>query len=145
MAWWLWFVAGVALLGVELFTPGGFFVFFFGIAAIVVGALVGIGLIEADWIEWLAFSLLSIVFLLLFRAPLVARMRMGEGSAVGSERLVGEIATLVEDLEPGGVGKAELRGASWSVRSAAPGPLPRGRRCRVERVEGLTLWVTPEA
>jgi membrane protein implicated in regulation of membrane protease activity len=30
MSWWLWVLAGLALLGAELLAPGGFFVFFFG-------------------------------------------------------------------------------------------------------------------
>jgi membrane protein implicated in regulation of membrane protease activity len=41
------------------------------------------------------------------------------------------------------VGKVELRGSSWSARSARAA-LARGQRCRVERVDGLTLWVRPE-
>ena len=30
MAWWLWLLLGLALLASEVFTPGAFFVFFFG-------------------------------------------------------------------------------------------------------------------
>ena len=54
------------------------------------------------------------------------------------------LATLLEDLPPGAVGKAELRGSGWTVRSVEPKTLAKGARCRVERVEGLTLWIRPE-
>ena len=42
------------------------------------------------------------------------------------------------------VAQAELRGTAWSVRHDGTQPLARGRRCIVERVEGLMLHVRPE-
>ena len=45
---------------------------------------------------------------------------------------------------PDGVGKAEMRGASWTARTAGDATLPKGCQCRVERVEGLTLWLRAE-
>ena len=56
----------------------------------------------------------------------------------------GETALVTEDVAPGGVGKAEMRGTSWTARTSAATLLARGQRCRVERVEGLTLWLRPE-
>ena len=56
MAWWLWLLVGLALLGVEMLTPGGFFTIFFGVAAIVVGVLSRFGLAGPPWMQWLLFS-----------------------------------------------------------------------------------------
>ena len=56
----------------------------------------------------------------------------------------GERALVTEDVAPGGVGKAEMRGASWTARTAGAVVLARGYRCIVERVEGLTLWLRAE-
>ena len=53
------------------------------------------------------------------------------------------MGTLLEDLAPGAIAKAELRGTSWNVRSTHPNPIPSGARCPVQRVEGLTLWIGP--
>ena len=39
MQWWIWVVAAVALLAVELLTPGGFYFLFFGVGALAAGAL----------------------------------------------------------------------------------------------------------
>ena len=144
MAWWIWILLGLGLLALEMLTPGGFFVFFFGLAALVVGAAVGGGLGGPDWLQWLLFSVLSIGSVFLFRGRLVAALKAREGGTVGVETLVGEVATLADDLAPGGVGKAELRGTAWNVRAEEPRPLQRGQRCRVQRVEGLTLWVKAE-
>ena len=55
--------------------------------------------------------------------------------------LAGEDAVVLEDVAPGSVGKAELRGTTWSARSTSLGALVKGQRCKVERVEGLTLWI----
>jgi membrane protein implicated in regulation of membrane protease activity len=132
---------GAALLVVELMMPGSFFVLFFGIGAIVVGALVGLGTIGEPWVEWLLFSVVSVGSLVGFRQRLLARLQQSRTSTVGTETIVGASATLLDDLEPGAVGRAELRGSVWSVRSHADVRLERGRRCQVERVDGLTLWV----
>jgi membrane protein implicated in regulation of membrane protease activity len=142
MSWWVWLIVGLGLLGFEMLTPGGFFVLFFGLGALVVGALAGLGLTEPLLLQWLLFSLLSVGSLLLFRRRLLAWLQSPEGAAVGT--LVGDVAVLLDDLPPGAVGKAELRGTAWSVRHDGTETLPRGRRCRVERVDGLMLSVRPE-
>jgi inner membrane protein len=43
------------------------------------------------------------------------------------------------------VGKAEMRGTSWNTRNIGDQPLARGQRCRVERVEGLMIFVRAES
>jgi membrane protein implicated in regulation of membrane protease activity len=143
MSWWLWMLFGAALLAVEIMIPGSFFVLFFGIGAIVVGALAGLGVVAEPWVEWLLFSVFSVVSLLVFRGRLLARFQKSRASTVGTETFVGESATLLDDLEPGGVGRAELRGTVWTVRSRESQRLARGAHCRVESVDGLTLWVRP--
>jgi len=140
MVWWLWLLLGLGLLAVEAATPGGFVALFFGIGAIVVGVLTAAGLADAAWLQWILFSALSVVSLALLRGPLRARLQL-RGNVAAVDSLVGEEAVVIEELAAGGVGKVELRGSSWSARAAGEGPLPKGYRGRVERVEGLTLWV----
>lgn len=144
MPWWLWILVGAVLLAAEMAMPGGFFALFFGVAAILVGLLVRLHLVHSAWVEWLLFSLLSIASLLLVRDWVVAHLGGNEGPGGVDDSMIGEAAILTEDLDPGGVGRAELRGTTWTVRASGSGSLRRGDRCRVERVEGLTLWVTPD-
>jgi hypothetical protein len=141
MPWWSWMLFGAALLGVEIMVPGSFFVLFFGVGALLVGALVGLGLGGEAWLQWLLFSAFSVLSLLAFRSRLLARFQRSRASSVGTETFVGETATLLDDLAPGAVGKAELRGSVWTVRSRDAQALRRGQLCRVENVDGLTLWV----
>jgi hypothetical protein len=142
MAWWIWVLGGLALLVIEVATPGGFFAVFFAIGAILVGAAKALGWNAPAWVEWLLFTLLSVVSLVLFRRPLMQRFNLASGKPV--DRFEGEAAVVTEDVAPGAVGKAELRGTTWSARTAGDVPLARGLRCRVERVEGLTLWLRAE-
>lgn len=144
MAWWIWILAGLALLALELLTPGGFFVLFFGLGAIAVGVLVAADVAGPLWAQCLWFSALSIGSLVLLRSRLRQLLQGAVGQGVGVETLVGEVAMLSDDLEPGAVGKAELRGTTWSVRNAGADRLHRGQRCRVRRVDGLMLWIAAE-
>jgi inner membrane protein len=108
-----------------------------------VGILAGLGLAGPAWMEWLLFSVVSVLTLAVFRRPLLARTR-GQGSAPVIDGVVGEVAVPLEDLAPGAVGKVELRGTTWTAQNDGPIALARGRRCRVTRVDGLTLGVVAE-
>jgi membrane protein implicated in regulation of membrane protease activity len=144
MAWWMWATAGLLLLGAELFVPVDFFVFFLGVAALGVSGAAAVGLVTTTSGQLLLFSVLAVLAMVGLRGPLVARLRRTQDMGVGVETLVGELAVLLAPLAPGDVAKAELRGTTWTVRSEHGEPLPAGRRCRVQRVEGLVLWVRPE-
>jgi inner membrane protein len=144
MTWWYWLVLGLLLLGAEMLAAGGFYLLFLGLAAIVVGAVTGFGFMEPTWIQWLSFSILSIVFVVVLRPQLIRRSKTQVHTSENVDTLVGETAILLQDLSPGTVGKAELRGAVWSVRNSGQTPLTKGQRSRVVRVDGLTLLIKPE-
>lgn len=143
MIWWLWVLVGLGLLAFEMALPGGFFALFFGVGALLVGALVALDAGGPAWMQWLLFSVLSIGALVTLRRPLQARLNLG-GSRRPVDSLVGERAVALEDLAPGGLGKAELRGTSWTARNRGSVALSKGQRCIVEKVDGLMLLVRPE-
>ena len=144
MIWWYWLLLGLLLLGAEMMTPGGFYILFFGLAALVVGAIAGTGLIESDSAQWLLFTGIAIVSLLVFRGPLLARMKASEIQHPDVDSMMGEIAIPVDTLAAGAVGKVELRGTTWSARNAGPTPLTKGQRSKVTGMDGLTLLITVE-
>ena len=145
MVFWHWLAAGLLLSVIELLTPGGFFILFFGLSALLVGALMGIGLPLPLWLQLLLFSVLASVSLVLFRDKLVKRLqRRSEGERHEPDDLRNEGAVALGDIPQGDVGKVELRGSAWSARNDFEGPIASGQRCRVTRVDGLTLWVRPE-
>lgn len=142
MIWWYWIFLGLALAGAEMLSPGGFYLLFFGIASIIVGALAGLEVVTAAWLQWLLFSGLAVLSLLLLRGPLLRMTQSRPAQEMDS--MVGETAVLREDLPPGHTGKAELRGSTWSARNIGTVPLSSGQRATVAKVEGLTIFVTPE-
>jgi len=143
MAWWLWVLAGLALVALEMITPGGFFAIFFAISALLLGVLTRLGWAGPEWMQWLLFSVLSILGLLVFRKPLMKALKLG-GTGRVVDAMTGESAVVLEDVPAEGVGKAEMRGSAWSARSVGGEPLAKGQRCLVKRIDGLTLWLKAE-
>lgn len=144
MLWWYWLLLGLGFLGLETLTPGGFYFLFLGVAALIVGGLSLARVAGPEWAQWALFSVVSVLLLAVARKPLLAQTRPKPGHDGRRPELVGESATLLEDLAPGALGKAELRGTTWSARNGDETALTSGQRCRVHRVDGLTLWVRAE-
>ena len=142
MDWWIWLLIGLLLLLAELVTPGGFYIIFFGVGALFVGVLAGFEVAGPAWFQYILFSVVSVVALWLFRERLLQMTRPHSSDAV--DNLIGETAVLLEDLSVNGIGKAEMRGTAWNTRNIGDKPLARGQRCKVERIEGLTLFVRAE-
>jgi membrane protein implicated in regulation of membrane protease activity len=142
MSWWHWLVLGLILVLLEMAASGGFYVIFFGVAAIVISGLHLFDLAGPIWFQLLLFSLLSVGALLFFRAPLLRLMQ--PDSPADRDSPVGDIAIPQEDIAPGAVGRAELRGTVWSARNLGSAVLARGQRCRVVQVDRLMLFLEPE-
>ena len=143
MEWWHWLLLGLVLVALEMAAAGGFYVIFFGIAALAIGTLHLFRLEGPVWWQFLLFSVLSVSSLLIFRGPVMRRMRL-DAPGTDVDSLVGEVAVPLEDIAPGAVGRAELRGAVWSARNGAALGLVRGQRCTVVRVEQLMIHLEPE-
>ena len=144
MVWWYWMVLGLALLGAEMTTPGGFYILFFGLSALVVGTLAGLDMVEAAWLQWLLFSMIAVGSLLIFRGRLLSRLRDNRRGDADIDSMVGEVAIPLETLAVGATGKAELRGTTWSAKNVGTRSFSKGQRGKVTKVEGLTLWIVAE-
>ena len=143
MEWWIWILLGLLLLLAELVTPGGFYILFFGIGAVIVGILVVHDISGSTWVQFLLFSIVSLLSLWLFREKLLELTRAPSPDRV--DTLVGETAVALEDISINGIGKTEMRGTPWNTRNLSDRPLVRGERCKVEKVEGLTIFVRAES
>jgi membrane protein implicated in regulation of membrane protease activity len=140
---WHWLLLGLLLIAAELGVAGGFYILFFGVGALVVGGLALFNLAGGTSMQVLLFSVVSIVSLLLFRNRLLRRFQ-SEPPRPPVDALIGEIATVTEDLGPGAIGRVELRGTVWTARNVSDRNLLRGLRCRVVGIDGLTVNVRPE-
>jgi membrane protein implicated in regulation of membrane protease activity len=140
MAWWIWVLIGLFLLALEAATPGGFFFAFFGLSGLLVGGLVALGWGGAPAIQWLLFTGLALVALVVLRGPLKAKLNV-DGKHKPVDQLSDQEAVALDEMPPGGIGKVELRGSAWSARNGGEAAIAKGQRCRVDKVDGLTLWV----
>jgi len=138
IAWWYWICLGLFLLLFEAITPGGFFLLFIGIAAIIVGIL-ALSVYTA-WIQITLFAVLSAVLIVTLRNPMVKRVRKTTREADQPE-LIGETARAVEMIGAGKDGKIELRGSIWHARNSDSSDLPENAACTITAREGIHLVV----
>lgn len=146
MPWWVWIIFGLALLGAELMV-GTFYLFFLGLAALVVGLIVVFGLVPGDgllWLESLLFLVFSTILVLALRRPMMGKFKLHDDKR-DLDSITGEAIVVGELIAPGAIGRVEMRGTQWSAKNVGSVPLAVGQRCRIERTEGLTLWVRGES
>ena len=129
MAWWIWVLGGLVLLaGRSRSRPGASSSIFFGAGAILVGALKArrLGRARLGGVAGLhgALGRLARALPRAADAPLQPDERASPSTSSQGER-----ALVTEDVAPGGVGKAEMRGASWTARTSGTVALARGQRC----------------
>ncbi|MGD0290982.1 MAG: NfeD family protein [Candidatus Binataceae bacterium] len=144
MVWWAWIILGIACVAIEVHFTHDFSLFCVGVGAFIVAAVILFTNASPHWSQWILFGGLSVVILVGLRKPLLGRFQAHRGKDADFQYLVGEVATPADDLPANAVGRAELRGSSWSARNGDATGLRKGQRCRVERVEGLTVWLRAE-
>lgn len=137
--WWYWSVAGLVFLAGELLTPGGLFLLFFGVGALITSALAALGLLDSLGSQVLLFTLLSLGTLLVLRRRLLSLVRQKQMPEVDS--LVGEVAVATQAIAPRAEGRVELRGSVWQAHNLDAQTIAAGEGCEVDSVQGLRLQV----
>jgi membrane protein implicated in regulation of membrane protease activity len=138
MSWWIWVLVGMALLAIE-FASTTMHIGLFAVGAFVVAILVGAGVHMPLWGQLVTFTGVSIFALFFIRPFIVRKLRLNVTKVV--DTLVGEQAVAIDQIGPAGLGKAEMRGTTWSARNIGETALMPGQRCVVAGVEGLVIHV----
>ena len=137
-----WIIAGLVLVIGE-FVVSGLVVIFFGIAALIVGSLKFLGLLDDTTWELTLFAVLSLLSLIFVRRyfsdKLMGKERETEGNE-DSAGLIGQRATVAEPFKDG-AGTVNYRGARWQAQSSQP--LEVGQMVRITQHDGLWLTVEP--
>lgn len=141
MPWWLWIIAGCALLVLEL-VGSGFFILFFGVGAFCLAFFVAVWPDLSLSVQLALYGGSSIGSLLLFRQRLTAAMAVSDRGT--SKDVLRDTAIPLQDLAPGAVGNVEVRGVPWKARNASSIPLRQGQRCRVTDADNLPIQIVPE-
>lgn len=137
-----WIIFGLILVIAE-FALSGLVTIFLGLAALLVGALVFLGVLENPVWEITLFAGLSLLLLVFARRYLRDRLFGRETQGINSDDsagLVGARAT-VEGTFDKGIGTVRYRGARWQAQSSQP--LSDGQMVRIIRHDGLWLTVAP--
>ncbi len=140
---WLWIICGFLLLGLEVVTPSGFILLFFGLGALTVGGLALLGLILQFNTQLFLFTAFSLVYLLLFRRFLNPKSepkeRVGDRSS-----MVGDIVVALEEIPAGAFGQVDARGTQWQAKNNSSEVIAVGQRCRVSAMDGVKLVIVKE-
>ncbi len=146
MAYWLWIVLGITLIIIEAFVPS-FSIVWFGLGAVIVGALLWLGLPLGLTAQILAWATMSSVFCVLWFVVLKPRMRDKTTAGIARETALGQVGQVVAEPGPNGLGRVRfstplLGEDEWPVRSTDP--LHLGDRVTVVDIMGNTLLVSPK-
>ncbi|HHO68385.1 MAG TPA: NfeD family protein, partial [Gammaproteobacteria bacterium] len=112
---WHWWILGVALLILEVFAPGAFFLWL-GIAAGVVGLVVYL-LPELAWeYQLLLFSILSVISIVVWRRFFRLRAEDTDQPTLNrrGEQYIGRVFTLETPLV-NGMGKIRIDDTTWKI------------------------------
>lgn len=136
---WIWLGAAVLFGAGEMATPGSFF-----LAPFAVGALVAAVLAFADassLASWAAFVVVSLAMFAALR-PLARRLdRQGSATGVGSRRLIGREAVVLEPVGRRELGLVRVDREEWRATSTGP-TYEVGAHVRIVEMEGTKVIVT---
>jgi len=138
MSWWIWVLAGLALLAGE-FASTTMHIGFFAVGALVVALLVGVGLDLPLWGQLAIFTIVSVSAFVFVRPILVRKLKLDFKPQV--DTMVGQKAVALDEIAVAALGKAEFRGSTWSARNVGEVTLTRGQRCVVAGIEGFVIQV----
>lgn len=114
----IWFMLGVILLLAEFALPS-FFIFFFGIASIIVSLLLFVLPMSLNT-QILLFIFLSLALVFSLRKYFVRNLM---GKSISDEKadelneFIGKRVTVIEKIPAYGQGKVEFNGSGWSAES----------------------------
>jgi membrane protein implicated in regulation of membrane protease activity len=138
LQYWHWWIAGVALVVIEILVPGTFFLWL-GVSAGVTG-LVLLVLPSFDWhYQILLFSALSVGSIYVGRKFWRPGAEPTDEPALNrrAQQYVGRVVSLAEPIK-GGRGRARIGDSLWLV---AGDDMPVGTEVRIVGVEGTVLRV----
>ena len=133
----LWLVALIIFGVVEAATVGLASIWF---AAGALAALILSAFLNSLLVQVVVFLAVSFVTLLLVR-PLAQKYFNARRTATNADRQEAVVVQEIDSLR--GLGQVKVGGMPWTARSAGEQILPVGTTVRVERIEGVKLYVTP--
>ena len=135
-----WFALTVILLIAEAATVTVISLWFAaGALAAMVTALLGAGL----WVQAVVFVLVSAAALTALR-PLVRKHLTPKLTATNIDSVIGSVGIVTGTIDNlTATGQVKLNGMEWSARSTSGNTLEAGTKIRVDKIEGVKVFVSP--
>ena len=136
----IWFGLMVAFCALEAATVTLVSIWIAGGAlAATIAALLG-----ASWpLELVLFVGVSALLLACLR-PLVRKYVTPKVTATNAQALVGQVVLVTESIDNlAAQGAVKVNGVVWTARSASGANIPAGTKVRIDRIEGVKLFVIP--
>lgn len=136
----IWLLLLVVFLAAEAATVSMVSLWFAvsALVALLVALLGGPG-----WLQGTLFLVISAVLLALLR-PLVKRYVTPRITATNVDSVIGStglVTTAIDNVSA--VGQVKLGAMEWTARSTSGQPIPVGTRVRVDKIEGVKVYVSP--
>ena len=136
----LWLVLLVVFLIVEASTVTIVSLWF---AAGALTALIASLLGAALWLQVLLFLAVSAGLLIALR-PLVRKFIHPKLTATNVDSVIGSVGLVTASVENvSAAGQVKLNGMEWTARSTSGEPIAAGRKVRVDKIEGVKVFVSP--
>lgn len=136
----VWLVLTVVFLIAEAATVTVISLWFAaGALAAMAVALLGGGI----WLQTGVFLAVSAIALTALR-PLVRKYLTPKLAATNIDSVIGSVGIVTGAIDNiAAVGQVKLNGMEWSARSSSGEVIPEGTRIRVDRIEGVKVFVSP--
>ena len=110
-----------------------------GALAAMAAALLGAGI----WLQALVFLAVSAAALTALR-PLVRKYLTPKLTATNIDSVIGSVGIVTATIDNiGATGQVKLNGMEWSARSTSGESIPAGIKVRVDKIEGVKVFVSP--
>lgn len=137
----LWLGLMVVFLIVEGICPCHLVSIWFALGAV---AAIVVALLEGSVGVQIAVFLVVSCALLAALWPLTRKFLKPRRTATNVDSVIGSTGYVTADIDnASAVGQVKLGGMEWSARSTSGAPLRQGIRVRVDRIEGVKVFVSP--
>lgn len=136
----IWLGLMIAFLVVEAACPIHLVSIWFAAGALVASLTAVLG--AATWLQVTLFILVSGGLLALLW-PLVRKYLNPKLTSTNVDAIIGScglVTVAIDNIEA--AGQVKLGGMVWTARSTTGDPIPEGTRIRVDRIEGVKVYVT---
>ena len=141
MDWVVWLILMVVFLVVEACSVSLVSIWF---AAGSLGALIAAMCNAELWVQITIFLGLSATLLACMR-PFVKRFIKPKITATNADSIIGSEGFVTEDIDNlSARGQVKLGGMFWSARSTSGDPISKDTKIKVDRIEGVKVFVSPE-